>query len=208
MFDYAVIIEGLDGLDVENAPARVKRFASQALNRALRQTRTLAGRTMRQQIAFSSRELVGENGKLKIAQFATPSKIEGIIRGNDRPTSLTRFVKGAPTPGRAGVTVEVKTGKRTRLARAFVLKLKNENRGLAVRLRNGESLTNKKVQLRAAFSQGRRRGTASRRSSDFNLYLLYGPSVDQVFDSVRDDVSPQALDFMEKEFLRLTEALL
>jgi hypothetical protein len=35
-----------------------------------------------------------------------------------------------------------------------------------------------------------------------NLYLLYGPSVDQVFRGVAADQAPAALDFLDVEFMR------
>lgn len=35
------------------------------------------------------------------------------------------------------------------------------------------------------------------------LYLLYGPSVDQVFRDVAKEISPDTADFLEAEFLRL-----
>ena len=76
--------------------------------------------------------------------------------------------------------------------RAFLMNLRSGNLGLAVRLAPGERIDNKRRMVQ--MSNG--------------LYLLYGPSVDQVFRSVAEDVSADAGDFLEQEFLRLTEALL
>jgi hypothetical protein len=36
-----------------------------------------------------------------------------------------------------------------------------------------------------------------------NVYLLYGPSVDQVFRTVAGEVAPDALNFLEDEFFRM-----
>jgi hypothetical protein len=38
-----------------------------------------------------------------------------------------------------------------------------------------------------------------------NLYLLYGPSVSQVFAGVAQDISPDMADFLDAEFNRLME---
>lgn len=200
--DYVVVVEGLRDIDLENAPARVKKFASQAVNHALRKTRTQAGRLMRQQIAFKARYLTGSEGRLQIVDFANPGNLEGKIKGRDRPTSLARFVRGSKAPGRKGVTVRVAKGVSKKMRPAFVLSLANGNVGLALRLREGERVDNKKVMLQAAFAKG------GKKKSDSRLYLLYGPSVDQVFDTVRDDVSDDALNFMEDEFFRLSGALI
>lgn len=207
--DYAVVIEGLRDIDLEGAPKRVKRAASRAVNHALRRTRTQAAREMREQIAWKARYLTGAgSGKLQIRESASPDNLQGRIRGTDRPTSLARFMSGSRRPGRAGVTVRVKPGSSKKMKRAFVMGLKNENVGLAIRLREGESIENKKVMLRAAYSRGPRRQRANRRASEYNIYLLYGPSVDQVFTTVREDMDEFALAEMETEFLRLIERVI
>lgn len=68
------------------------------------------------------------------------------------------------------------------------------NVGLAIRLRPGERLANK---------------TSARRVAN-GLYVLYGPSVDQVFRSndgtgVANDLVPEIEDKLSKEFIRLLE---
>lgn len=207
--EYAVAIEGLDDLDFENAPARVKQMASRAINYSLRRTRTAASKEMRRQIAFKARYLTGAEGRLKVATYASTGSLEGVLRGRDRPTSLATFIQGSRRPGRRGVTVKVDGQGTKKMRRAFVMKLKNENVGLALRLRPGERVEGKKKQIRAAYSSNSRfRRTESRKASDFNLYLLYGPSVDQVFRFVAEDVSDDAGVLMEQEFIRLTEKLL
>ncbi len=201
--DYAVVIEGLRDIDLDGAPKRVERAAARAVNYALRRTRTRAAKEMREQIAFKARYLTGANtGRLQIRESASPGNLQGRIRGRDRPTSLARFMSGSRRVGRSGVTVRVKPGSSKKMNRAFVMGLKNENVGLAIRLREGERIENKKVMLRAAYSQ---RG--GRRASEYNLYLLYGPSVDQVFSTVREDMDEFARGEMEKEFLRLMERM-
>lgn len=196
--DIVFAVEGLSDLDIENAPERLKRLAAKAITHSLRKTRTASAREMREQVNFSARYLTGrENGRLMIATFPKSSDLVGRLRGRDRPTSLARFTKQKPrTAGtrsrRRGVRVTVKPNSPVQMERAFLMKLRGNNVGLAVRTENGQPPS-------AAYSP---------KYIGNNLYLLYGPSVDQVFRSVREDVSDVALEEMEKEFLRLSEALL
>ena len=196
--DYFVAVEGLSDIDLDDAPLKVRRFASQAVNHALRRTRTQASRLMLQQINFGARYLTGaENGRLRIAVFAKPSDLEGRIQGRDRPTSLARFSKqkapvaGSPRRRKKGVDVTVKPGSKVTLEGAFLMNLRNGNTGLAVRTRGGKP--------DAAYKP---------KPIGNNLWLLYGPSVDQVFRSVAEDVSDDAAREMETEFLRLSQALI
>jgi len=191
--NFVVAIEGLDDIDFDTAPAKVRKLAARAVNWTARRYRTVSAREMRDQIAFPARYLTGaQAGRLRVSRFASEASLEAAITGRDRPTSLARFVKGARTPQRKSPTVEVGTGHRVKMNRAFLVSLRNANIGLAVRLREGERVENKKVMVRMSG----------------NLYLLYGPSVDQVFRSVSEDVSEDAAADLENEFLRLVEALL
>ena len=85
----------------------------------------------------------------------------------------------------------VKPGMARMLRRAFVFELKNGNRGLAMRTSGGRPL-------------GAYRPTPLGK----NLWLLYGPSVDQVFGGtgVAQEISPELVDYLEHEFHRLLDA--
>ena len=85
---------------------------------------------------------------------------------------------------------------RTRtLNRAFIIRLRagdtlsadTFNLGLAIRLRPGEVIANKKIMAK--------RGPSG-------LYLLYGPSVDQVFKGAAADAAPQIETLLIDEFTR------
>lgn len=190
---YVIAVEGLEGLDLTAVPEKIKRLASRAINTTARRYRTQAAREMREQIAFPARYLTGaESGRLQVARFASPEALSATIRGRDRPTSLATFVKGARRHGVKSPTVEVATGVREKMNRAFLMNLRNGNLGLAVRLAPGEKIDNKRKMVQV--SNG--------------LYLLYGPSVDQVFRTVAADLSDDAAAFLEQEFTRMSEALL
>ncbi|MCB1865170.1 MAG: hypothetical protein KDG50_07040 [Chromatiales bacterium] len=171
----------------EELPEIAERAASLAINQvAERDGMTLIRRDMREQIDFPPRYL--EDGRLRVKRKASPSNLQAVISGRDRPTSLARFAAGQNpenTRGR-GVRLTVKRGKRVLLSKGFLVKLKGGNTGLAVRLKKGEKLAN---------SQG------AQRLAD-NLYLLYGPSVDQVFRGVADDRTDDLGRMVTNQFLR------
>ncbi len=129
--------------------------------------------------------------KLVATKQATLSDLTAVITGRDRPTSLARFAPGqtpANTRGR-GVRIEVKPGQSKLLRNAFLVSLKNGNTGLAIRLKPGQSLTNKR-EIAGTVMLGK------------GVYLLYGPSVDQVFKWVADAARPEISTMVADEFFR------
>lgn len=150
-----------------------------------RQGLTTIKKNMRSQVSFPSGYLEG-GGRLSVKRKASRRSLEAVIAGRDRPTSLARFASGQTpenTRGR-GVRVQIKPGHTTLLKKAFVVNLKNGNRGVAVRVGPGQRLEG---------SSG-----AKRLAND--LYLLYGPSVEQVFAGVADDVTPYMLNEVSRRF--------
>lgn len=197
-FGYIVAVEGLDGLatDFAEVTDEIAARASKAINATARRFRTAASREMREQVAFPARYLDAQgDGKLRVRQQATATRLEAAIEGRFDATSLTRFVKGAVTHGRKAPRLNVKTGRTSVIPNSFIINLANQNKGLAIRLKPGETIKNKHKMV--SFSQ-----------KDQNLYLLYGPSVDQVFRQVAEDVAPDAAVYLEQEFIRLTENLI
>lgn len=153
---------------------------------ASREGLTLIRKDMRDQVNFPSGYLEGD--RLKVTRKAGKGALEAIVRGRDRATSLARFAKGqtpANTRGR-GVRVQVKNGRVQVLRKAFLVPLRNGNTGLAVRLKPGEKIKN---------------STGSVQMAE-NLYLLYGPSVDQVFRGVAEDRSGDLMNMVSSKFLR------
>lgn len=199
---FAVFVEGLSSLqDVNLLQDDIRFAASRAVNKITRDSRTSAARRIGREVNFPNNYLNPAAKRLFVSHHATPNKLEGRITARSRPTSLARFVRGQPRKGQ-GVHVEVKPGKARFMRRAFLIRLPagsgpidtKFNMVLAMRLRPGESLANKK--------QARR--------IEKGLYLLYGPSIDQVFLSkagrgVADDMEPEVLDNLEEEFYRLLD---
>lgn len=186
--DYIVVVEGLSSLtDIENLDESILRNARNAINKTLDRTRTASDRKIREELAFPARYL---QSRLTVSRRATGTSLEGVISGRDRPTSLARFVTNRnQTPGKAGVTVQVSANAAKRMSRAFLMKLNNGNLGLAMRLKEGERLANKKNLVKVGAG----------------LYLLYGVSVDQAFGTIMPGQEDKATEYLEREFLRLME---
>lgn len=199
---YVVAVDGLSVLDdMANVTRGVAKLAQRAVNKTAERSRTSSARRMREQVAFPARYLSGSDGRLELRK-ASGSGLEASITGRARATSLARFVTSGSVR-RAGqarsstVRVQVAPGKTIELKRAFLMKLRagnqpietQHNLGLAIRLKPGERIRNKHQMIQIAKG----------------LYLLYGPSVDQVFRTVAEDEAPEAATFLENEFLRLME---
>lgn len=134
---------------------------------------------------------------IRLARKAYNSNMEAVIAARERPTSLARFARSGAATGnrRGGVTVRVQPGSTRTMPTAFLMRLRagqaltdeNFNLGLAIRLKPGERVLNKKVNT---VQLGR------------GLQMLYGPSVAQVFDDVAEEQTEPVLDLVETEFFR------
>lgn len=172
-----------------------------AINKAADRGRTMAAKAVKDQVAFPAHYLQPAAKKLWVRTRATKAgPFEAIIQGRDRPTSLARFSKQKPLPPgsrhRGGVRVTVKPGQTRTIRRAFLITLKNNNIGLAVRT-DGEAPP----------------GAYKPKEISPNLWLLYGPSVDQALsaasddDGVYEDITPELLDILNAEFNRQMDLL-
>lgn len=181
----AVALDKLQGF-FEALPDIAQKAMSMAINQvADRDGLALLKSDMRDQVNFTKDYV---DGHLRVVRRASRSSLEAVIRGRDRPTSLARFARGQ-TPAstrRTGVRVTVRGSKTEKLKKAFLVNLRNGNTGLAVRIKEGESLRNSGAAVKLAN----------------NLYLLYGPSVDQVFRGVAKDNSAAIGQLVTKQFLR------
>lgn len=199
MLQLALFVENL--LEPEEliglTPEKIDRSAYRAINYTADRARKNSDNEIRNQINFPASYLAPSAGRLFVKDKAGPGNLNATILARHRATSLARFVTSDKDIGKMGLTVSVQRGKRSELERAFLMKLKSGNEdidtknnlGLAVRLEKGQ--TPDKAYKPVRISDG--------------LFLLYGPSVNQVFKTVRGDVSPQAEQDLEREFMRLIE---
>jgi|GEM_PF-750678 len=194
---YIVAMEGVAATaTLDTMAGDVKRAAMRAVNYAAGKAQTRGRKKIAAQVNLPYSYLAGMDSsgraRLGITKKATIEDPEAVITGRHRPTSLARFVTSST---KQGVTVQVKPGVATRSKRMFVIRLPQgrtltetkANLGLAIRLRPGERVENKKQMVQMA------RG----------LYLLYGVSVDQVYSDVAADDTVDASVDLEREFLRL-----
>lgn len=194
---YVVAVDGIaDSRPLELLPKQIITAALRAVNKTADRARTSAARKILEQVALPPSYLSPSGGRLTVTKRASGEDLEAVISGRQRPTSLARFSSGGK-PGEAGVTVEVAPGFAKFMKRAFLIRLRagtadldtKSNLGLAIRLKPGEAVQNKRVM----------------RQIKGNLYLLYGPAVSQVFATVREDIGPETQDFLAGEFARLIE---
>lgn len=158
---------------------------------------------MMDQINFDKGYLTGD--RLGVLKLATNGNLEAVIRARDRATSLARFASGSVGGAKkAGVSVKVKKGRTTYIKNGWLVRLRagasltedKYNIGLAVRLAPGEKvIDNKRTTHQSWLIKG-------------SVALLYGPSVAQVFDTVRDEVLQPFGTLVETEFLRQLARLL
>lgn len=187
---------------LKTAEERATRSAVLATNDAALFARRLSSAEIRKEVNFKSSYLIGggAEARLAISKKASGADIEAIVTGRDRPTSLARFSTGAPSfNSKRAPRVKVSGHSGTKVLQgAFFMRLRkgsqavtqeNSNVGLAVRLKRGETVRNK----RQAVPIGA------------GLYLLYGPSVGQVFAAVAADIEPKVSEVLGDEFVRQFE---
>lgn len=203
MSGFEVEVTGLEGLgEFRNLPQKIELRAVQALNKTAAGTRTMLARKVLQEVNLPNEYVSPGQKRLYVSQQARRGNLEARIKARARNVSLARFVVGSPKPGVAGVTLRVSPKRTTTMGRAFLMRLRQGadltdtkfNLGLAIRLKPGETIPNKKRMVRAA------RG----------LYLLYGPSVAQVLRGesgkgvIADSVS-EIETALAAEFARLAD---
>lgn len=148
-----------------------------------------------EQINYPSGYLSPSANRLYLKRRALNERLEIIIAGRDRPTSLARFLMSWSR--QTGAKIKVKrSGRLSVIGRAFPVRLRagatltndNFNVGLALRVDPGQGVRGKIAQATAKLSE--------------NVYLLYGPSVGQVFNDVAAEDAPAFIEMVSTEFLR------
>jgi len=185
-------------------PDNVKSALIGALNRTADRTRTRADRKIREEVAFPASYLRPSEGRLVVSQKARAESLQAVVTGRGRPTSLARFAVGSkPRSGNklGSVSVTVKPGQKADISRAWIISLPgapdSKNLGLAVRTEGGPP--------RGAYAPKQLKAFGP------NVWLLYGPSVDQVLFSARnnggvvEEITPDVIADLEAEFGRLID---
>lgn len=198
----AVIVIEFDRLPfISEMTAQIETALTRALNRTAERSRTRAARAAREQVAFPASYVSPSSKNLWVKTRARRGALATLIEGRGTPTSLARFTRQGVLPGGrrhvgGKINVEVKPGQRRSISRAFLMRLRNDNIGLAVRT-----------------SGAAPHGAYRPRPIGKNLWLLYGPSVDQALSAasqangIFEEMTPEMLDFLEDEFNRQMDLL-
>jgi hypothetical protein len=189
---YVIAMAGIEDLlnktDGPTFEAGVIKAARLAINKTADHSRSYAADVMMRNVNFPSSFLRGNQSKLTVSQKASDGNLEAIITGRSTPTSLARFVSSQAS---GGLRVSVKRGSSKLIKSAFIMNLRS----------GATSLNNKGLAVR---TDGRKpRGAYKPKEIAPGLWLLYGPSVDQVFKNVRSEITPHIEDYLAAEFNRV-----
>lgn len=192
---YLIIARSSAVDDLEDISGSIRTNIVRAINKATQWSRAESARRMRQQVSFGAAYLSGANGRLTITQQATSNDLSAVLTGRHRATSLARFSSNPQVGNQRGARITVQPGLARRLPRAFF-----------VPLRSGNSETKNNMGLAIRLPAGKMPSSAYKPTPlGRNTWLLYGPSVDQVFDDVAAEISPEVAERLESEFFRLME---
>jgi hypothetical protein len=181
---------------LDKIPAKVDDAAHLAVNEAARFARVQSSREIFKQVNLQKGYI---DDRLTVRFAKKGGEPEAIITGRWRPTSLSRFVLREPQRGKP-ISVRVKRGGPVRKVKGFGVRLNagagqtdtKFNRGVVVRVAKGKVLRN---------SEGAKRMT-SMSNEKTDAYLLYGPSINMVFRTVKEDVSGEVSGRLRNEFIR------
>lgn len=173
----------------QRLPGEADKASQLAINQvASRGAMKLARNDILDQVNFPKDYLSGD--RLRVTKRARQGDLEAIIGARKRATSLARFAAASTvigSRGRVGVKVKVKK-QTTHLKAAWLVRLRNGNVGVAVRLKPGQKINNKNGSTRWLVPG--------------SVALLYGPSVDQVFRDTSENIATPVGRLLRTEFLR------
>ncbi|WP_189524462.1 MULTISPECIES: phage tail protein [unclassified Mesorhizobium] len=196
-----VVVEFAQLPSIGEVTADVETALVRAINRTADRSRTRAARAAREQVAFPASYVSPSSKRLWVKTRARRGALIATIEGRGQATSLARFSRQGVLSGGSRhvggkINVTVKPGQTKSISRAFIIRLKNNNLGLAVRTSGGAPA-----------------GAYKPKSIGKNLWLLYGPSVDQALAAASNEggifqeMTPETLDDLEAEFTRQMELM-
>mgnify|MGYP001156600531 CR=1 FL=1 len=174
-------------------PVKLRSALIASINNVVPNAHSLAVEKITEQVALTKGYV---KSRLYISQRASNTDPMAVISGRVRSTQLRRYggkqlFSAAKLPGKrrlAGTSVGVKTGGSQQvLKHAWIIKLKYGEQSA------GAGLT---------------MGIAQRTGSGRDDYrILYGPSVDQVFRDVKDEIRPDVEQLLADEWLKQMRGL-
>lgn len=168
----------------------IEKAAILTVNTVAKNTYTELKRKVMSNVNLKASYLDGRDGRgkkrLEISQYAKQGEIVAKLVGRDRATSLARF-----DARKVGRQITVKVKNRTKIIKSGLLLDFRGNRLVGLRVKKGETIRNKKLQAKKVSS-----------SKNTDLYILYGPSVQQVVNQVAPEIIPDIEKKLGREFLR------
>ncbi len=167
---------------VKQFPAEVAQAQRLAVADTLRWGRAQFSADIRAQLNLPLGALSGK--RFEITQYPTAQRPEGVLSAQFAPLNLARF---ATTKPRLGLKPKIRVkagGNSLQLDNSFFIPGPSGGFGLAVRTKTAM-----------------RNSRAARRIAN-NLYILFGPSVDQAFRVSLPKLKPRVADRLEAETLR------
>lgn len=206
MSNISITVEGLDDLadTFEQFPQQAAEAARRAVNYAADRFARRTANGIKSELNLGSTQLYNASNprgsRIKVRR-ATMDVLTATVSASSAPMLLSNFATNIPRGRGRGVKavspiVMVSPGSSQKLNNAFYVQAKNGTWLIAVRLKPGESLRNKK--------SGR---TYPLRKGDPSTSVLYGPSLDQAFRVKADDNLSQIGTDVRSEFLRQMEVL-
>lgn len=177
-------------------PELAARAASIAINDAAAEAVRLARKQIYREVAFPAGYLEGGD-RMTVSQPSTVRTLEAVVSGRDRPTSLARFIPEGTQVGRGGapISITVEPGQpKISISGNLRLMSFSGNRLLILKLKPGQR-PKKAWKPRPIFGQGS------------GMWILYGPSVDQIFRAVSAGIAPAVQERAVEEFDRVFTAL-
>lgn len=179
---------------------QINQAASQAINRTLTFSRRLSVREITSEVNLQS-SYVSRN--MRIAQRASPNKLIGIVRTNTKVTLLTRYPHRKTAKG-ISIAVNRAEGYRTIRSAFRVTNLRRSGAsGIAVKNRNAAEIF--KRGIHPATPPKRRKLQRVLRNARLNpkgITVLHGRSINDLFLSVRNDIRPRYIRFLNLDFQR------
>lgn len=192
----------LDGFD-----AALKEFGHEMQPKLIEAARIAINDTARWSLKFVSADMEKEvnfptgylksSDRIRVSRFASNNMLEADIYARFEPTSLARFALNSESSD--GIMVSVKRGNGPKLIKkAFIYGLKKGqvsrgNNGLVVRSKTKPKDAYKPKQMGGKWP---------------DLWLLYGPSVYQVFRVSMDRFAPEIQKELERRFAHQRDRLL
>ena len=177
-------VKKLRGLD-----NKINQAASNGINRTATKARTEAIDAITDKYTLSASYV---NGKLKVVARSSPLNLRATIASNTVATLLDRFQ-----------SVDSKDGVKVRVRRSSGMKTINGSFRVKNLTYSGTTgIAMSKVDARRYYKSQGLNGLANKIKGDRGIHVLHSMSINQIFETIKDDIAPNVQAFLLRTFLR------